>query len=198
MGLVKSFKCIILYMGSFLSWGMHFFFPHRCRFIASTDANGNHRFLLVTGPQKVTQILLPSSQVGNGFSQNNRVHVSEVPRSKEGLAARWRDCCAKEACGDLGRVIYPLHCRFFTCKSRTNPPFPAPVFLKLVATGVSSCKRFESYLMQSWVFPASPPSKSKRDLHSLGFAAWTSAQAQFLRPDTAIAQRPEWKLSRSC
>lgn len=102
MGLIKSFNCIILYMGSLLSWGMLFFFPHRCRFITSADANRNHTFLLATGPQKVTQILLPSSQVGNGFVHNNGVHVSEVPPSKEGLAVHWRESCSEEACGDLG------------------------------------------------------------------------------------------------
>ncbi|XP_056186043.1 endoplasmic reticulum-Golgi intermediate compartment protein 3-like isoform X4 [Falco biarmicus] len=54
--------------------------PHctpRCRFITSADANGNHIFLLARRPQKVTQILLPSHQVGSGFVQNNRVPVSE-------------------------------------------------------------------------------------------------------------------------
>lgn len=79
MGLIKSFKCIILYMRSLLSLGRHFFF-------SLTGAGSSlllmlmeitHAFLLATGPQKVTQILLPSSQVGNGFVQNNRVQVSE-------------------------------------------------------------------------------------------------------------------------
>lgn len=62
---------------TFIRGGATFIFPHRGRFITSADADGNHMFPLATGPRKVTQILLPSSQVENGLVQNNKVHLSD-------------------------------------------------------------------------------------------------------------------------
>lgn len=101
MGLIKSFKCIILYMGSLLSWGMHFF-SHRCRFITSTDANGNHMFLLQLGHRKLHKSFYPQDKLEMASLRMIECMYWKVPQSKEGLAVCWRECCAAEARGDLG------------------------------------------------------------------------------------------------
>ena len=145
-------------------------------------------------PQEVTQILLPSGQVGNGFIQNNRVHVS-VPQSKEGLAVHWRESCAEEASGGLGWVTDPFCCRFFfTCKSRTTPHFPDTVFLLAICT-VQQESALASGLSCTWSSSQHRhPPRASRTFTLWGFTARTRAQVQFLRPDTTVAQCPEWKL----
>ena len=162
---------------------MHFFFPHRCRFITSADANRSHVFLLATGPQKVTQILLPSSQVGNGSSQNNNVHGSERAPAYRGSCSNLERMLCWRSLQWFGVSHLQFALNFFALQ-RTKPLFPNPVFLLAICT---------SHLLQViWIIP-------NADLglptpHALwNFTTRSSAQIQLLRPDSTIAQCPEWE-----
>lgn len=101
MGLNKSFQRIILSVGSFYLEVCNFFFPRRCKFITSADANGCHMFLLAIRPQLHKSPYPQAKLEVAPFRKMDDVDQKEL-QSTEGRAVSRRECCADKACCDFG------------------------------------------------------------------------------------------------
>lgn len=103
MGLIKSFKCIILYMGSLLSWDVHFLF-----FLTGAGSSLLLMLMEITrscwqqGHRKLHKSFYPQVKLEMALSRIIKCIYQTVPWSKEDLAVHWREHCAEEARGDLG------------------------------------------------------------------------------------------------